>query len=59
MGVNFFIRKKAIPGGGGGGGPGGGLAKDHKKYGFFSSAPFPYLLISLQYSFFKGTTLQL
>ena len=37
MGVNFFIRKKTIPGGGGaGGGPRGGLAKDHKKYGFFS-----------------------
>ena len=36
MGVNFFIRKKAIRGG-----PRGGLAKDHKKYGFFS-APFPY-----------------
>ena len=29
---NFFIRKKTIPGGGG---PRGGLAKDHKKYGFF------------------------
>ena len=31
---NFFIRKKTIPGGRGGG-PRGGLAKDHKKYGFF------------------------
>ena len=38
MGVNFFIRKKTIPGGGGG--PRGGLAKDHKKYVFFSD-PFP------------------
>ena len=36
MGVNSFIRKKTIPGGG----PRGGLAKDHKKYGFFSD-PFP------------------
>ena len=36
---NFFIRKKTIPGGGGGGSE-EGLAKDHKKYGFFP-APFP------------------
>ena len=35
MGVNCFIRKKTIPGGG----PRGGLAKDHKKYGFFSRHP--------------------
>ena len=33
IGVIFVIRKKTIRGGGGG--PGGGLAKDHKKYGFF------------------------
>ena len=37
IGVIFFIRKKTIPGGG----PRGGLAKDHRKYVFFSE-PFPY-----------------
>ena len=37
MGVNFFIRKKTIPGGRGG--PRGGLAKDHKKYVFFFRHP--------------------
>ena len=43
MGVNFYIRKKTIPGGEGG--SEGGMAKDHEKYVFFSSAPFPYLSI--------------
>ena len=36
IGVIFFVRKKTIPGGGG---PRGGLAKDHKKYGFFFRHP--------------------
>ena len=50
MGVNFFIRKKTIPGGGG---PRGGLAKNHKKYVFFPE-PFPWVKMCQNWSVRSG-----
>ena len=54
MGVNFFVRKKIIPGGEGG--PRGGLAKDHKKY-VFSFFRHPSLIykteLALQISYLQ------
>ena len=49
MGVNFFLRKKPIPGGGG---PRGGLAKDQKKRAFFRNPSLTnmFIIISLTLS---------